>query len=138
MTKEEMFEVFGDFDPSAHEAEAKERWGDTEAYRESARRTKKYGKREWQQIKAEGEQITRKLAEAMEAGKPPTSPEAMDAVEAHRLQIDKWFYPCSKEMQRGLGEMYVEDARFSAFYERIRPGLAEYVRDAIRANAERK
>ncbi len=137
MTKEEMFEVFGDFDPSAHEAEAKERWGDTDAYKESARRTSKYGKREWQQIKSEAEQITRRLAEVMESGKPPASREAMDAVEAHRRHIDKWFYPCSKEMQRGLGEMYVADPRFSATYDRIRPGLSEFVRDAIRANAER-
>ena len=39
---------------------------------------------------------------------------------------------------RGLGEMYVADPRFSANYDRIRPGLSEFVRDAIRANAERK
>ena len=61
----------------------------------------------------------------------------MDVVERHRLQIDTWFYPCSHEMHVGLGEMYIADPRFTANYEKIRPGLAAYVRDAIKANAER-
>ncbi len=38
MTKEEMFEVFGDFDPAKYEDEARERWGDTEAFRANAER----------------------------------------------------------------------------------------------------
>jgi hypothetical protein len=40
-------------------------------------------------------------------------------------------------MQRGLAEMYVSDPRFRARYEEIAPGLAEFVRGAIVANAER-
>jgi len=55
----------------------------------------------------------------------------------HRQHIDRWFYPCSREMHRGLGEMYVADPRFSEVYERVGPGLARYLRDAIVANAER-
>ncbi|MHB1477491.1 MAG: MerR family transcriptional regulator, partial [Coriobacteriia bacterium] len=42
MTKEEMFEVFGDFDPAEYEEEVQERWGQSDAYKESARRTAKY------------------------------------------------------------------------------------------------
>ena len=41
------------------------------------------------------------------------------------------------EMHRGLGELYVNDPRFAANYEKVRPGLAEFTRDAFRANAER-
>lgn len=137
MDKEEMFEVFGDFNPKDYEDEVKERWGDTDAYKESARRVKKYTKADWEQIKAEGEQIYTEVAELMDAEVPATDQRAMDAVDKHRLHIDKWFYACSHEMQVCLGEMYVQDPRFKATYEKIRPGMAQYVCDAIKANAER-
>ena len=57
MTKEEMFEVFGDFDPTQYEDEVQERWGETDAYKESARRTARYTKADWDRFKAESEQI---------------------------------------------------------------------------------
>jgi hypothetical protein len=62
---------------------------------------------------------------------------AMDAAERHRLLIDAWFYPCSREMHARLGQMYVADPRFAATYERIRSGMAQYMCDAIAANAAR-
>lgn len=137
MSKEEMFEVFGDFDPTKYEDEVKERWGHTDAYKESARRAKRYTKEDWKRFKDESHEITRAIASLIDQGVPPNDPRAMDAVERHRLQIDKWFYPCSREMHAELGKMYVADPRFTATYEKIRPGMAEYVRDATAANAAR-
>jgi DNA-binding transcriptional MerR regulator len=137
MTKEEMFEVFGDFDPAKYEDEARERWGDSEAYKESARRTARYTKKDWEQIKAEGDQIQRELAAHLEAGRAPTDPAVMAVAERHRAYIGRWFYPCSYELHRGLGELYVNDPRFTATFDKVRPGLAEFTRDAFRANAER-
>jgi DNA-binding transcriptional MerR regulator len=130
MKDEEMFEAFD----SARDDEARERWGETEEYRESARRTRRYTREDWRAIRAEGEAITRELASQMEAGAAPSSEAAMALAERHRLHIDSRFYPCSHAMHRGLSEMYVEDPRFRDHYERVRPGLAAYVRDAIRAN----
>jgi len=138
MSNEEMFEVFGDFDPSQYEKEVQERWGHTEAYKESARRAKSYTKEDWQRFKEESLQINESITALMDEGVLPDDPRAMDAVEQHRLQIDRWFYPCSPEMHASLGEMYIADARFTATYERIHPGMAQYVRDAIVANATRK
>jgi DNA-binding transcriptional MerR regulator len=135
--EDEMFEAFGDHDPAQYEQEVLERWGETEAYRESSHRTKSYTQEDWRDIRAEGEGITRGLAEQLEAGTSPQSQPAMDLAEEHRLHIDRRFYPCSHAMHRALGEMYVEDMRFRENYERMRAGLAEYVRDAIRANAAR-
>jgi DNA-binding transcriptional MerR regulator len=132
---EEMFEAF---DSARYEDEVRERWGDTDEYRESARRTRRYTQEDWRAIRAEGEEITRGLAAQMEAGAAPDSETAMALAERHRVHIDSRFYPCSHAMHRGLGEMVVEDARFREHYERIRPGLATYVRDAFRANAARK
>ena len=57
MNDADMFEVFGDFDPAQYEIEVKERWGDTDAYRESARRTSRYTKDDWKRIKAEGDDV---------------------------------------------------------------------------------
>lgn len=137
LTPEERLEVFGDFRPQDHEAEVTERWGDTDAYRESARRTARYTKQDWLAIKADGEAATRALLDARSAGLPPGSEEAMDAAEAHRSQIDRWFYPCSHEMHTGLAEMYLADPRFTATYEAMGAGTAQYVHDAILANAAR-
>ncbi len=52
---------------------------------------------------------------------------AMDVAEEARLLIDKWFYPLSRQMHVGLGEMYVADPRFTATYEKQRPGLAKWL-----------
>jgi MerR family transcriptional regulator, thiopeptide resistance regulator len=137
MTKEEMFEVFGDFDPSKYEDEAQQRWGNTDAYKESARRTARYTKQDWVKIKAEGEEIQQALAAHLDAGRAPTEPAVMEVAERHRSYISRWFYPCSHEIHRGLGELYVNDPRFTANIDRLRPGLAQFTRDAFRANAER-
>src|SRR3954467_11954744 len=54
LTPEEKFEVFGDHDPDQHADEARDRWGETDAYRQSAQRTASYSKDDWLRIKAEG------------------------------------------------------------------------------------
>ena len=61
----------------------------------------------------------------------------MDVAEQHRLHIHRRFYDLTPELHRGLGDMYLVDPRFTKSYEDIAPGLAQYVRDAIHANADR-
>jgi len=133
----DMFEAFGDFDPEEYEKEAEEKWGGTDAYAESMRRTKPYTKQDWVDIKAETEAVNTAMAALMDEGVPADDPRAMDLAEQHRLQIDRRFYPCSQEMHVGLGQMYVTDPRFMQNYEKVRAGLAQYMYDAIRANAAR-
>lgn len=135
LTPKERLEVFGDFDPDEHAAVAEERWGDTDAYRESERRIAHYTKADWERIKAEGQAAIDLVVEAMRAGEPAESPDAMAGAEAHRQQINDSFYDCSFEMHVGLAEMYLADPRFTATYEKIAPGLAQYLHDAIKANA---
>jgi DNA-binding transcriptional MerR regulator len=137
LTPEERLEVFGDFDPDAHTAEAEERWGENDAFRESQRRTARYTKSDWQRMKEESAAPIGALTAAMRAGAPADSSEAMDGAEAHRQHISRWFYDCTYEIHAGLGEMYVADPRFTATYEKVAPGLAAYLRDAIVANAAR-
>jgi hypothetical protein len=134
---DDMLEVFGDIDPTAHAQEAEERWGNTEAYRESHRRTSQYTKDDWKRITSEAEEISARLAAAMDSGAAADSTRAMDAAEEHRRHISRWFYNCTYEIHRGLAEMYTADPRFAANYDTVSPGLSGYVHDAIIANAER-
>jgi DNA-binding transcriptional MerR regulator len=133
--RQEETTMFEGFDPSEYEQEARERWGHTEAYRESARRAARYGEADWGEIRAEAEAITRELIVLMRAGEPADGQAARALAERHREHISRWFYPCSPQMHCGLAEMYVADERFTRTYEREAEGLAAYVHDAILANA---
>ena len=135
LTPEETFELFGKHDPSAHQEEVVDRWGETDAYRESTRRVRRYGPSEWREIKAESEAIEQAFAELLRQGWRPDALEARAAAERHRAHIERWFYPCSLAMHRGLAELYVADRRFAAHYDGREPGLAEFVSAAITANA---
>ncbi|WP_217569201.1 MerR family transcriptional regulator [Streptomyces sp. GbtcB7] len=137
LTPEEKFEVFGDKDPEEHAEEAERRWGGTAEYAESQRRAARYTKDDWQRIQAEVASWGERYDALMEAGEPATGERAMDMAEEHRQHIGKWFYDCSYELHGCLGVMYVSDERFKAYYDSMRPGLAEHLRDAITANAAR-
>ncbi len=127
-----------EFDNAQYEAEAQERWGDSDAYEESGRRTKSYTSEDWKTIKGQQEAIEAGLAAAMAAGAPADGERATDLAEEARLHIDRWFYPCSHTMHSGLADMYTADERFKANYEKRGEGLAEYVATAIKANQARQ
>jgi len=129
--------LFQGFDPSKYEAEAEQRWGGTEAFRESKRRTRKYTTADWQRITAEQAAIYADAFQALQAGKPPDDPQAMDAAERHRLSIDRWFYPCGHEMHRRLASLYEQDGRFAANIDKFGAGLTPFLAEAIRRNASR-
>ncbi|MET7703545.1 MerR family transcriptional regulator [Streptomyces sp. NPDC005485] len=137
LTPEEKFEVFGDKDPEQYADEAEQRWGGTEAYAESQRRAAAYTKDDWKRMQAEVASWGERYDALMAAGEPPTGEAAMDMAEEHRLHITTWFYECPYDVHQGLGGMYVSDERFKEFYDSMRPGLAEHLRDAIEANAAR-
>jgi DNA-binding transcriptional MerR regulator len=138
LTPEEQLEVFGTDKAGGEWAEeAEQRWGSTDAYQQSQQRAAAYSKQDWQRIKAEGEANLRAFAQALRAGLPASGPEAMEAAERHRRHISQYFYDCGYPMHRGLADMYLADERFTANYEDVAPGLAQYVHDAIGANADR-
>ncbi|MGW7412581.1 MerR family transcriptional regulator [Streptomyces sp. NPDC054863] len=137
LTAEEKFEVFGDHDPEQYNDEVVERWGDTDAYRESQRRTASYTKEDWKRLTEGLDALHQKMADLLTAGVPADSTGAMDVAEEHRLFMCDGYFQVSHEMHTCFGEMYVADERFTAFYEAIRPGLAVFMRDAILANGVR-
>lgn len=127
--------LFDGFDPSAHEVEAKERWGETDAWKENAKRTRKYGEAEWRAIKAEADAIWSDAAAAMASGAASEGPLARALAERHRMHIDRWFYPCSPEMHGALADMWESDPRFAANIDRHGAGLTAWIAQAVRAAA---
>ncbi|MBI5493613.1 MAG: MerR family transcriptional regulator [Deltaproteobacteria bacterium] len=127
---------FDGFNPAEYEEEARQRWGDTDAYKESQRRTARYTKEDWKAIHREMDEVNRAMAAHLAAGHKAEEPAVLATVERHWRMIDTRFYPCPMAMYAGLGEMYVADERFAANYEKHAAGLAVYMRDAMKAFAE--
>ena len=116
---------------SQFENELHERWGNTDAYRQSTSKTSKYSKEDFEAAKVDQEAATELFVYAFGNSLPIDSPKAQEAVRAHRDAITKWFYDCSVEMQKNLALMYIEDPRFKEYYDGRVRGLAQYVHDAI-------
>jgi hypothetical protein len=136
LTPQEQFEVFGTDQVGGEWAdEAEQRWGDTDAYRESQRRMAAYTKQDWLEVKSQSDAALRAFAGAMASGQPADGPVARQLAEGQRQFLNRWFYDCDHEMHRGLAEIHVSDERFTATFDSVAPGLARYVHDAIIANA---
>src|SRR5688572_5599127 len=117
--------------------EAEWRWGNSDAFRESMKRTQSYTPQQWAQLKAEGGKLLEALGDAKRRGVDPNSAEAMAFAELNREYNSKWFYPTDHAMHARLAEMYVADDRFRATYDNVEPGLADWYAAAIQANAKR-
>ncbi len=133
----ELQRLFDGFDPAKYEADTAERYGHTEFYAESARRTKAYTPEDWREFQEEQASIYGALFAALQAGEAADSARAMEVAERHRLSIDRWFYPCSHAMHVSLAEGYAVDSRFAENIDRFGAGLTPFLSAAIRANARR-
>lgn len=116
-------------------AEAKERWGNTDAYKESQKRLAGYSKEDIAKAQLAMQEATNVVLAAMHAGLPADSEQATLGAEAHRQSISDWWYQCSYQIHTGLATMYLADPRFTAHYEAQQAGFAKYIHDAIVANA---
>ena len=137
MSDSERAEMFGDlfdgFNPDDYEDEVVERWGETDAYEQSAERTKRYTKADWQQIKAEMDENTAAFVALMDACVPANDPEAMRLAEEKRLHISKWFYDLPLPQYAEMASIWVNDPRFTKNIDKARIGLAAYEFAAVRA-----
>jgi MerR family transcriptional regulator, thiopeptide resistance regulator len=127
LTDEELYEGFTQEQRERYDREVKEMY-DPELVAESHRRLRKLTKAQWQAVKEEGGAVTLKLAELSD--RPIHDPEVQAAIARHHSWIEN-FYTCSAEVYQGLGRLYSEHPEFRAMYEKIRPGLADYMREAM-------
>ncbi len=133
MTDDNVRRVFDGFDPAQYAEEVQDKWGDTDAYEESRRRTSEYTEDDWKKQRAEAEGNIGAFVGLLQSGVSPTDARAIDAAREHGAIIERWFYPLSPEAHVGLAQMYVTDARFEATYERAATGLTRYISEAIDA-----
>jgi DNA-binding transcriptional MerR regulator len=125
---EELYDAFADDDVKQYQQEVKDRWGNTDAYKQSMAKVGKMTKAEMEKLKADGKALTQKIADNMDKGFD--NPDVQELI-AQAHQGVNFFYECSLEMYRNLGNMYVADPRFAAYYEKFRPGLAKFMQQAI-------
>lgn len=76
------------------------------------------------------QQVLDTLTEAYKTG-DPSSEIAQKAADLHKQWLCLYWPQYSKEAHAGLGQMYVDDERFKAYYDEKQPGTAEFLRDAI-------
>ena len=112
--------------------EAKEKWGGTAAYKESAEKTKDYTKEKWKEVNLGMDSIMAEFSECKKGGFTPDSKEAQTLVKKWQDFITENCYTCTKEILSGLGEMYVADERFKANIDKHGEGTAEYMQAAIK------
>ena len=115
--------------------EARERWENTDAYKESARREKNKTSDEKAALMQKSDEIFKSFSKLI--GTPPETPEAQALVEQWKNFITAEFYPCSNEILAGLGEMYVSDPRFTENLDKYGTGTAKFMSGAIKTYCSR-
>ncbi|MGE5391209.1 MAG: MerR family transcriptional regulator [Deltaproteobacteria bacterium] len=135
MNNEDLFTAFNYEqmmeDQKQYEEEVRERWGNTDAYRISRERAARYSKEDWERINNVQMENLRDLARLYRSGVAHDHPDVLEVVARNLKFINDNFYPCSLEVLSGLGQMYVSDERFTAFYDRVATGLAAFYNEAI-------
>ncbi|MDO5559948.1 MAG: MerR family transcriptional regulator [Oscillospiraceae bacterium] len=114
-----------------YEKEAKEKWGDTDAYKESSKKTAGYSKDKWNEVNAGMDALMAEFAQCMNNGVKPQDNEAQELVSRWQAFITDNYYSCTKEVLAGLGQMYTSDERFMKNIDSHSTGTAEFMSAAI-------
>ena len=113
----------------AYAEETRRRWGGTDAYAESEKKTAGYGKEQWAAIQQEADEIFDAFAALR--GHAPDEPDVQALVARWQAHITRNYYACTKEILAGLGQMYTADERFIQNIDRAGAGTAQLMSDAI-------
>ena len=113
------------------ETEARERWGNTGAYREHEKKTKKYTKEKWAEANEGLMAIFAEFAVCKNSGVSGDSAEVQALVVKLQEHITANYYTCTDEILAGLGKMYVADERFNKNIDKYGEGTAEFASEAI-------
>ncbi len=117
----------GDYD-----LEVKQRFGETEAYKEYADKTANYTADKWQEINDGLNIVIAKFAECMQSGYTADSNEAQVLVKELQAYTTENYYTCTNEILAGLGQMYIADERFKNNIDKHADGTAEFISKAIK------
>ena len=121
-----------------YEAEARERWGATDAYCEHEQKTKYYTKEKWAEANDGLMAIFAEFAACRANGASTDSDDAQALVGKLQAHITTNYYTCTDEILAGLGKMYVADERFKKNIDKYGDGTAEFAAEGIRIYVENK
>ena len=121
-----------------YETEARERWGNTEAYREHEQKIKNYTKEKWAEANDGMMAIFAEFTVCKDSGASADSAEAQMLVDKLQAHITDNYYTCTDEILAGLGKMYVADERFRKNIDKCGEGTAEFTSDAIAVFCQEK
>lgn len=113
--------------------EAREKWGETNAYKEHAEKTKNYSKQKWNELAEDMDGIMQEFALCMKNNETPDSAQAQNLVKKLQSHITENYYNCTDGILAGLGQMYVADERFRNNIDKHAEGTAEFIGKAIEA-----
>ena len=111
--------------------EARERYGNTAAYKEHEQKTKNYTKEKWAEAKDGLMAVFAEFAACKQSGAGVDSNEAQAIVAKLQAHITANYYTCTDEIIAGLGKMYIADERFKKNIDKYGEGTAEFAADAI-------
>lgn len=134
MNDQELYDGFSQEESEAYAKEAKERWGNTDAYKQSQERVKKLSKDDWQRIRKAGDELMKAIVANMD--KKPESKEVQELIAQHYDGL-RTFYEPNLELYRGLADMYVADHRFAAYFEKYHKDLPLFMKKAMHAFCEK-
>ena len=128
---ENIMIAFDNSEFEKHKAEAKEKWGQTPAYKEHAEKTKHYSKDKWNNLAEGMNDILAEFAICVKNGEEPDSSEAQNLVKMLQSHITENYYLCTNEILACLGQMYVADDRFRNNIDKHADGTAAFICEAI-------
>lgn len=118
-------------DMNNYDIEVKQRWGETEAYKEHTEKTANYTKDKWQEVNDGLNIVFAKFAECMKSGHTADSKEAQALVIELQNYITENYYTCTDQILAGLGQMYVADERFKNNIDNHGKDTANFINEAI-------
>ncbi|MEE6450578.1 MerR family transcriptional regulator [Gottfriedia acidiceleris] len=133
MSNKEKFEGFKkdmiEENEKKYGKEVREKYGD-EVVNKANQKVMNMTEDDHKEVTRLAEELTKTLAEAFKTG-DPSSEIAQKAADLHKQWLTFYWSKYSKEAHAGLAQMYVDDERFRAHYDKEQPGTAEFLRDAI-------
>ncbi len=114
---------------AAYVREVKERWGNTDAYAQSRKKTSGYSKEDWKKVSEGMDELLKRFSEQI--GNDPASDSIQKLVIEWQNYINDTYYDCTKEILAGLGQMYVADERFTKNMDKFGVGTTQLISDAI-------
>ena len=114
-----------------YENESRDRWGNTDAYREHEQKTRNYTKEKWAEANDGLMAIFAEFAACKNGSASADSTEAQTLVAKLQAHITANYYTCTDEILAGLGKMYIADERFKKNIDKHSEGTAEFASEAI-------